>query len=190
MDPTESLSSAPAPRARRALLYAGAAVLAAAAGAGVAWWRLRPAEVREDALAAFWALEFDMPDGSHLVMARLRGQMLLLNFWATWCPPCIEELPLLNAFYRENKLKGWQVLGLAVDKPAPVQAFLERQPLDFPVALAGVEGLALSRNLGNQVGGLPFSVLIGTDGDILERKIGKLSADDLAAWARLGPAPR
>jgi len=164
--------------------------VAAAAGAGLAWWRLRPADVRQDALAALWALELAMPDGGRWVMARLKGQTLVLNFWATWCPPCIEELPLLNAFYRENKSNGWQVLGLAVDKPVSVQAFLARRPLDFPVALAGMEGLTLSTSLGNQAGGLPFSVLIGADGSILARKIGKLSADDLTAWKRLGMSGR
>jgi thiol-disulfide isomerase/thioredoxin len=192
MNPTEPAFAAATPAAaprRRTLLYAAAAV-GAAAGAGLAWWRLRPAAVQDQAMAALWELEFDMPNGGRLVMARLRGQMLLLNFWATWCPPCIEELPLLNVFYQENKLNGWQVLGLAVDQLAPVQAFLQRQPLDFPVALAGVEGLALSKSLGNQLGGLPFSVLISADGSILERKIGRLSANDLAAWRQLATPPR
>jgi thiol-disulfide isomerase/thioredoxin len=109
----------------------------------------------------------------------------MLNFWATWCPPCVEELPLLNAFFRENQAKGWQIVGIAVDKLAPVQAFLARQALDFPVVLAGMEGLALSKSLGNQAGGLPFTVLVGADGGILNRKIGKLSEHDLALWREL-----
>lgn len=172
------------PRRRRALFGAAAAV-AGLAGAGLAWWRYTPAPLEGAALPELWALEFDTPAGPRLALQQLRGRPLLINFWATWCPPCIEELPLLDAFQRENIRNGWQVLGLAVDKLAPVQAFLARQPLSFPVALAGLEGLDLSKKLGNQVGGLPFTVLIGADGEILNRKIGKLSEEDLRVWRQL-----
>lgn len=174
----------PQPRRRRAL-YAIAAAAAGLAGAGLAWWRHTPAPVDPALEAQLWGLEFDTPAGPRLALQSLRGQPLLINFWATWCPPCIEELPLLNAFYQENRLKGWQVLGVAVDKLAPVQAFMGRQPLTFPVVLAGMDGLSLSRYLGNQAGGLPFSVLIGASGAILHRKIGKLSEQDLKLWSTL-----
>ena len=173
------------PPTRRHALLAVVAAVAGLAGAGLAWWRYTPRAVEQAALPELWGLEFDTPTGSRLTLRSLRGRPLLINFWATWCPPCIEELPLLNSFYQENQSKGWQVLGLAVDKPEPVQAFLARQPLAFPVALAGVEGLDLSKKLGNQVGGLPFTVLIAADGSILNRKIGKLSERDLALWRAL-----
>ena len=115
-------------------------------------------------------------------MARLRGRPLLVNFWATWCPPCIDELPMIEAFWRQNSSKGIQVLALAVDQPAAVRRFLMRQPLDLPVALAGVEGASLSRTLGNAQGGLPFSVFFKADGSIYEQKIGKMEAPDLEGW--------
>ncbi len=172
------------PKRRRAL-YALAAAAAGLAGAGLAWWRYTPAGLDEGAAQQVWTLEFDTPGGSRLALNSLRGRPLLINFWATWCPPCVEELPLLNAFYLENQAKGWQIVGIAVDKLAPVQAFLARQPLAFPVALAGMDGLALSKALGNQAGGLPFTVLLGADGRILSRKIGKLSERDLGLWREL-----
>ncbi|MBC7717365.1 MAG: TlpA family protein disulfide reductase, partial [Pseudorhodobacter sp.] len=81
-------------------------------------------------------------------MADLRGKPLLLNFWATWCPPCVKEMPLLDAFYQTHRARGWQVVGLAVDSPTPVRAFLERVPVSFPIGLAGMEGSELSRALG------------------------------------------
>ena len=118
-------------------------------------------------------------------MKTFLGKPLLLNFWATWCPPCVEELPLINAFYRQNKANGWQVLGLAVDKLAPVQAFLKKMPLDFPVAMAGLDGAELGRGLGNLAGGLPFSVVFAADGTVLHRKMGRLSQADLELWVRL-----
>ena len=170
--------STPQPRRRRAL-YAVAAAVAGLAGAGLAWWRYTPAALDEGVTQQLWGLEFDTPAGTRLALQTMRGRPLLINFWATWCPPCVEELPLLDAFYRENAPKGWQVVGIAVDKLAPVQSFLARQPLAFPVVLAGMEGINLSKNMGNQAGGLPFSVILGADGSILHRKIGKLSEQDL-----------
>jgi thiol-disulfide isomerase/thioredoxin len=175
---------------RRKMLYAGAALAAAGAGATWAWWRRRPETLLPDAMAEvmtqFWGMSLDTPQGQRLELARLRGQPLVVNFWATWCAPCVEELPMLNAFYRENAAKGWQVVGIAVDHLVSVQKFLQRLPLDFPVVLSGAAGLDLSVQFGNQARGLPFTVLVGADGVILNRKIGKLSQTDLAEWLELG----
>jgi thiol-disulfide isomerase/thioredoxin len=108
-----------------------------------------------------------------------------VNFWATWCPPCIEELPLLDAFFRENLSNGWQVVGIAVDKPAAVREFLARQPLSFPSVMAGFAGSELSKSLGNINGGLPFTVTMGRDGNVTNRKLGKVSVTDLSSWGEL-----
>lgn len=170
---------------RRRWLYGAAAGLAAVAGAGVAWWHWRP-NLEGGALPAdFWSGRFDTPAGAPLALLGLQGRPLVLNFWATWCPPCIEEMPLLASFYTQNSANGWQVLGIAVDKLAPVQAFLQQKPVPYPVALSGMSGLDLSRSLGNDAGGLPFTVLIGARGQILDRKIGKLHPEDLVRWSKL-----
>ena len=172
---------------RRAVL--GLAAVAAAAGSGVAWWRGQGAASEAAASAplgeAFWSLQWETPQGSPLPMRSFFGRPVLLNFWATWCPPCVEELPLINEFYRQNKANGWQVLGLAVDKVAPVQSFLQKMPLDFPVVMAGLSGADLARSLGNLAGGLPFSVVMGGDGSVLHRKLGRVTASELAVWSRL-----
>jgi thiol-disulfide isomerase/thioredoxin len=109
----------------------------------------------------------------------------LLNFWATWCAPCVEEFPLINSFYNQNRANGWQVIGLALDKVAPVQSFLRAYPVDFPIGMAGLAGGELSRSLGNLGGSLPFTVVVGASGEILARKMGRLTAEDLAQWAQL-----
>ena len=172
---------------RRAVL--GLAAVAAAAGSGVAWWRGQGAASEAAASApfgeAFWSLQLETPQGSPLPMRSFFGRPVLLNFWATWCPPCVEELPLINEFYRQNKANCWQVLGLAVDKVAPVQSFLQKMPLDFPVVMAGLSGADLARSLGNLAGGLPFSVVMGGDGSVLHRKLGRVTASELAVWSRL-----
>lgn len=174
--------------ANRRTLFLAAAALAGVGGAGLAWWRLQPHAVAPDALSdtgPLWAQSFQMPGGGELVMQSLRGKPLLINFWATWCPPCVEELPLLDRFYRENASNGWQVVGLAVDQPSAVRGFLQKMPLSFPVGLAGLGGTELGKSLGNLVGGLPFSVVLGAQGAVLHRKMGKVAASDLALWAAL-----
>jgi thiol-disulfide isomerase/thioredoxin len=174
---------------RRNLAMAGVAGAAALAGAGLAWWRqpaLAPQASGADAaaLAALWALRLDRPDGGQLVLASLRGKPLLINFWATWCPPCVKEMPELDRFHQAFAPQGWQVLGLAIDGPTPVRAFLEKVKIGFPIGLAGLDGTALVRSLGNPSGGLPFSVLVGAQGQVLQRKLGETSYDELAGWAR------
>ena len=175
---------------RRQALAGGVAVAAAAAGLGWALWRQAAPPAGDDAGDAdapraldVWGLRFDQPDGGQIALASLRGQPLVLNFWATWCPPCVEEMPLLDRFHREYRAAGWRVLGLAVDSAAPVREFLARRPVGFSIGLAGMEGVALSRSLGNPSGALPFSVIFNSRGDAAERKLGTLSWADLAAWA-------
>lgn len=168
---------------RRHALYAGVAALAALGGAGLAWWKFQPHALTV-ADTVLWDMSFPTPTGSKLAMQGLRGKPLLVNFWATWCPPCIEELPLLNKFYRENASNGWQVLGLAIDQPDPVRRFLQRTPVSYPIGLASLDGTTLTRTLGDNVGGLPFSAVFNRSGILVHRKIGRLAPEDLLDWAR------
>ncbi len=168
------------------------AATAGLAGVGAAWWasgsRWGPADTGATADAAsdaLWHLNFETPDGKTLAMSALRGKPLLVNFWATWCPPCVEELPLLDQFYQDNKAKNWQVVGLAVDQPSAVSKWLLSKPLNFPIGMAGLGGTELSKSLGNLAGSLPFSAVFSGTGALLQRKTGKLTPDDLALWVQL-----
>jgi len=162
----------------RRLVLAGAGIAAAALGAGIAWRQTQPPATSAVA-QAFWARRFPGLDGAEVRVAGWRGKPLLVNFWATWCPPCVKELPEINQFYQEARGKGWQVLGLAVDQLDPVKAFLRKTPLDFPVALAGAEGLGLVRELGNPAGGLPFSLVFDETGEIAWRRLGVTHLEEL-----------
>ena len=152
---------------------------AAAAGAGYAWWRHSAADQPGD---TFWSLRFERPEGGELALASLRGQALVLNFWATWCPPCIKELPEFDRLHRAHAHQGLQVVGLAVDAPTAVRQFLARQPVSFAVGLAGFEGTELSRRLGNASGALPFTVVFDRQGRLRHRKLGQTAFDELTGW--------
>lgn len=168
--------------ARRTLLI-GAGAAAGAAGLGLGWQRLHSPTL-SGAAQAFWASRFTGLDGNTLDPLPWRGKPLLVNFWATWCPPCVKELPEINQFYGEARGRGWQVLGLAVDKAEPVREFLHKLPLDFPIALAGAAGLTLTRTLGNPAGGLPFSLVFDDTGEISWRRMGVTRLDELRALAK------
>ncbi len=166
---------------RRQALIVGTGVVAAASGAVVAWRRGGADPGYQDPL---WATSFPAPDGTAVSMSRFRGRPLVINFWATWCPPCVKEMPELDRFARAFADQGWQVLGLAIDGPTPVREFLAKVRITFPIGLAGFEGTDLSRRLGNQGGALPFTVAFDRRGEAIQRKLGETSYEQLASWAQ------
>ena len=176
---------------RRTWLMAGTG--AAAAVGGLAWqFRGAPPAAGPAAAASqpeggtpdLWSMSFDRPEGGTLAMASLRGRPLLLNFWGTWCPPCVKEMPELDQFARQFGAAGWQVLGLAVDNPKAVREFLARRPVSYTIALVGFEGAELTRQLGNTQSGLPFTVAFNRQGAVFQRKAGASTLAELAAWAK------
>lgn len=165
-----------------------ASVAAVAATSGIGWSIWRQSGTRAAANSGFedelWSSSFERPDGGRLAMASFRGQPLVLNFWATWCPPCLREMPALDRFARDFAGRGWRVVGLAADNQAPVRAFLAHAPVSYAIALTGFAGIELSRRLGNTSGGLPFTLVFGRDGGLLQRRIGETNYEQLAAWAQ------
>ena len=167
---------------KRQVVFGGVAVLAAIAGTGLAL-KKQPNGLDSETQQALWNAEFDTPDGQVLKMQNLQGRPLVINFWATWCAPCVEEMPLLDIFFRQNVSKGWQMVGLAIDQPSRVRQYLSQNAISYPIGLAGLTGTELGRYLGNEVGGLPFTVVLDGKGGVIQRKLGKLSAQEIQAWA-------
>ena len=170
---------------RRALTYGGVAAAAAAGGLGWAWWREDQAIRWAEQTGGVWDLRFAQPGGGELVMQTLRGRPLVLNFWATWCPPCVKEMPDLDRFQRQFAARGWQVVGLAIDAPTPVREFLARLPVGYRIGLAGLDGTGLSRRLGNEGGALPFTAVFNAAGAVVHRKLGEASLQQMQQWADL-----
>lgn len=172
---------------RRQALFGTVGLAAAGLGAWVAQRGHAPAPVEApprpiSPADAFWLARFETLDGGELAARGLRGKPLLLNFWATWCAPCVRELPEIEQFLKARP--DWQGLGLAIDRKEAVQEFLGRLPLTLPLALGGVQGLELGRQLGNSQGGLPFSVVFDARGQLFWRRLGALQAGELEAVAQ------
>ena len=167
---------------KRNVVLGGVAILAALGGAGVAL-RKQASGLGLEAEQALWSAAFDTPDGQFLKMQNLQGNPLVINFWATWCAPCVEEMPLLDIFFRQNSPKGWQMVGLAIDQPSRVRQYLSQNAISYPIGLAGMLGTNLGRLLGNEQGGLPFTVVLDANGGLIQRKLGKLSAQEIQTWA-------
>ena len=163
---------------RRRVLIGAVAGAAGLAGIGVGLWRRSAGPAAADP----WRLRFPSPDGAELVLDDLRGRPLLINFWATWCAPCVIEMPLLDRFHRAHQPDGWQVVGLAVDREVPVRAFLARQPVAFRIGLAGPGGIDLLRTFGNPSGGLPYTLAYDAAGRALESRLGVVDAARLERW--------
>jgi thiol-disulfide isomerase/thioredoxin len=184
------MNSSPAWKRRAWLAGAGAAALGA--GGWVALRRTHHEGPAADGAAGMtpgaapstdvpWSWTMSRPDGTSLPLAPLRASGLVLNFWATWCAPCLREFPQLDRFHREMKPAGWQVVAAAVDQPAAVRDFLARTPVSFAVGIGGFEALDVSRALGNTQGGLPFTVVFAPGGRLLRAIVGETDHDTLVA---------
>ncbi|MDL5367522.1 TlpA disulfide reductase family protein [Xanthomonas sp. NCPPB 2654] len=131
------------------------------------------------------ALRLPTLDGGSLTLERFRGRPLLVNVWASWCEPCVREMPELDRLAQAQPADGLQVLGIALDRPEDVRAFLQRVPIAYPIALETPGPADASVRLGDTQGLLPYSVLIGADGRIVRQKLGPFAPGEAERWARL-----
>jgi thiol-disulfide isomerase/thioredoxin len=166
---------------RRHLLTGGLAATAGAVGAGMSWQHWKPSDATPEAIAGVWQHSFQDLQGTTVLLNTWRDKPMLLNFWATWCPPCVEEMPMLDAFYQAQAGRC-TIVGLAVDRVAAVRSFIEKQGITYPILLSGTHGLDLGKSLGNDAGGLPFSAFFDGNGQLLKVKLGKLAQSDLTSW--------
>lgn len=152
------------------------AILALTAGASVAvWMQLRTSDSTEiPADTSFLDL-----NGNVRSLNEWRGKTVLVNFWATWCAPCREEIPLLNQAAVEFEAKDIQIVGVAVDELSDVVAFRKKIPISYPVWIGDLSTLSLMARYGNQSGVLPYSVVLDEEGRVIDQKTGAYRAGEL-----------
>lgn len=165
-------------------ILAGALIAIVAAGGGVLanHWLNGGAEVAqasqpasaESAVAQLWTTPVTTVDGKPHTLSMLKGHPIVVNFWASWCGPCVEEMPALSQLQRDYAKKGIQFVGLGVDSDKNVRAFLQKVKVAYPVYITGFGGADLARAFGNTAGGLPFTVVIDAKGDIRSTKLGQI----------------
>ena len=158
-----------------------AAVAAAALAAGTAFWLLgRPARPGAPAVAptALYAAGFLDEAGAQQALGRFQGKLLVLNFWATWCAPCREEIPAFIRVQTRWAARNVQFLGLSDEAREPVAKFARELGVNYPLWTG--EGVGdLNRRLGNRLGVLPFTVLVGPAGEVLDSKVGAYSEAEI-----------
>lgn len=165
------------PGRRDALILVGVAAGAAAVGGVVGALVLQSGSGAANLLASRFA---DL-SGQPRRLVEWRGKALLVNFWATWCAPCREEIPLLDAAQQQFSTRGLQVVGIAIDNAVNVREYAASVKMDYPVLLADSSAVELMRSLGNTSGGLPFTVLLDRSGRLADRRLGPYSATELRA---------
>lgn len=112
------------------------------------------------------------------------GSPTLVNLWASWCGPCLKEMPELQAFANEQAANGMQVVGIALDDAASAKAMLGRLGITYPNLIDTPGPADAGVRLGNPAGVLPFSVLVSAEGRVLRTRIGPFeNRDDIASWA-------
>ncbi|HEV3018557.1 MAG TPA: TlpA disulfide reductase family protein [Burkholderiaceae bacterium] len=169
---------------RRAVAMAVGLGVAFGLAGGALWsWRRAPARQGADAAAlAFFALTLPDADGVQRPLKTWQGKLLIVNFWATWCTPCVEEMPELQRLADQSQARNVAVIGIGVDEADKVRAFRTQHGLRFPLLVAGFDGMGLAQRLGNTEAVLPYTALISPDGRLVEEHSGRIEAPQLRHW--------
>jgi thiol-disulfide isomerase/thioredoxin len=131
--------------------------------------------------------EFSLPDlqGKTRNIKEWDNNYIVLNFWATWCPPCREEIPEFIALQKEYATSNLQFIGVAIDDDVSVNQFALEMGINYPNLIAEMQGIELARQYGNSMGALPFSVIINPEGQLIAQQIGLLERSKILATTQL-----
>ena len=180
---------------KNAVIFAVVMVLAGSAGYALQHYLASTQDPADNAHARFKSIDSSNPvigqtrpefamkdiDGTIRNIRDWDGQIILLNFWATWCPPCLEEIPAFIEIQDEMQGKGLQIIGIAVDNEEDVRQFVADIGMNYPVMAGESEAIELSQRYGNSIGGLPFSAIIDKNGKITHTITGELSKKRLVS---------
>jgi thiol-disulfide isomerase/thioredoxin len=154
-------------------------LLALLAGVLSSHWISKTGLASDPAIKAFFANPWKTPEGKSIQSEEWQGKVLVVNFWASWCPPCVEEMPTLDRLQKDFLQQNVLFVGIGIDSPSNIREFLNKTPVSYPIVIGGLEGSNLSKQLGNTSGALPFTLIINSKGKAVYSKLGKISEDEL-----------
>jgi thiol-disulfide isomerase/thioredoxin len=142
------------------------------AGGAYNHWRIAGSSAADEARVAMMNARFVDLNGQPRSIEQWRGNVLVVNFWATWCAPCREEIPLFVKLQEKYGARGLQFIGIAIDQPEKVKPFAAELRMNFPILIGRADAIDLARKLGNRAGVLPFTIILTRDGKIAATEIG------------------
>jgi len=172
---------------KKLILFTVAIIIAGSSGYALQSFLRQPPVQNETSAALgqqrpeFAALDID---GEMRNIKEWDGKLILLNFWATWCPPCKREIPDFIALQKKYGDQGFQIIGIAIDDEDAVRAYMKKVGMNYPSLVVQDEGVMLAKRYGNGIGALPYSVLINRDGEIsytIKGELSKIRAKELMA---------
>ena len=166
-------------RAGRITLFVVAAV-ALAAGFWLHPWN-RGAPPASGDVARLMAASLPDMEGKSQALAQWHGKVLVVTFWATWCSPCLEEIPQFVRMQEKLGNQGLQFVGIAVDNVGKVREFAAKYRMNYPVLIGEIDAIELARAAGNEFGGLPFTVVMDRQGRLIGTELGGLNEEKLTA---------
>ncbi|MSQ52752.1 MAG: TlpA family protein disulfide reductase [Betaproteobacteria bacterium] len=161
---------------RRTSLLIGGGVLAAAGGLVTL---SRDSSNDASSVDSLWKWPLQNLEGSMQPLHHWRGKVLVVNFWATWCEPCRVETPILVKTQHKYAAKGVEIVGIAIDSAAKVQEFAREYKVQYPLLIAGLEIIEMTKGLGNKAAGLPYTVVLDRSGKVQARHLGGISEHQL-----------
>jgi thiol-disulfide isomerase/thioredoxin len=164
---------------RQWITIVGISLIALIAGVLVSQWLSRPELADKPAINHFFAQAWQTPDGKIADTQAWRGKVLVVNFWASWCPPCVKEMPTLDLLQQEFKQQNVLFVGIGIDSPSNIRQFLEKTPISYPIMIGGMDGSAIAKELGNTQGALPYTIVINASGKAVSSKLGTISEEEL-----------
>jgi len=159
------------------LKYVAVAIVAATLGASFQYFQKQHNSVQ----ASQQRPEFSLPDleEKQRSIDEWDGKLLLINFWASWCPPCIKEMPALDQLRLEYEPHGFEIVGIAVEPIEDAISYLADRPVSYPILYGEYSATAIGQQYGNDIGSIPFSALIDRNGLIVERYYGEIDLSSL-----------